>query len=93
MKLANKEFKNYLKNLRISFDNGNTYLTDDLGEVCQVNVQDSTHEIGDVITIDRVEYRLTEKQKDELFAMTHDEGTQYLVRASEYWDVRDDQQY
>lgn len=63
--LTNYQFKNYLASLETVSSVDGVCLNDEYGGVCVYDKNKSTYNFN-LALIDRVEYELTEKQKDQL---------------------------
>ena len=88
--ITNHRFYNFIKTLKVVCSNGQCMLIDEVGEVCVIS-QDGTAQIEDSISIDGYEFRLTEKQKDELYAMAHEASEEHLRQSLQYLrDCRDE---
>lgn len=66
--LTTLEFKNYLNALEITQDENESYAEDGAGIVCRVSHNSDKYTIEELAVIDRVEYDLTDSQKQQIIS-------------------------
>ena len=89
--ITNQRFYDFIKTLKVVCNNGKCMLIDEVGEVCIVDSQNCTSNIEDTICIDGYEFKLTDKQKDELYAMAYERSEEHIRQSLQYLrDCRDE---